>query len=798
MGAAAIHYSLLTLGALFVAVPILLHLTMRRKPKQIVFPALRFVKQRRQTNQTQLRVRHWLLLLLRCLAILLFVLLLALANLTVPAAFLGNWLLLGVLSFGAIVALVMLAASLIDRSGRLLIGALAGLSILLLGSIAGVGAWTFAGGGAGRIGDKEAPVAAVLVVDTSPRMLYRRDNQTRLDKAREIAGWLLRRLPTDSQVIVSDARSGEPIETVNRTAAEAEIERLEPTAVSAPLVEKITKAIRYAQDAPFQQREVYLFTDLTVAGWNGAASAGLQQQLDTASDVLFYVIDVGVEQPLDFALGDLNLSQQTLTKNGALVIETEVSVLGASGARTIQLHVEDPAPELPRDVDGRRELPPSRLRAEELVELVDGASQRVRFPPLQLPEGVHFGQVRILGDDGLAVDDQRYFTVEARQAWPVLLASPPGVETRFFTEAITPFQFRETDRARFDLRAIEQNNLSNETLGEYAAVCLIDPLPLTPGQWEQLTDYVEQGGKLAIFLGRNATAESFNQPDAQRLLAGPLLPIPWREPSRKLLLAPKDYQHPALAPLRPVATTVPWGELPVFRHWVLVSLAPESSAILSFSNGKPAIVERTVGRGRVVTMTTPISDPLWRRGEPRPWNEIPTAENNWPYLVVINELMLSLVQSGAWPLNYYAGQSAVLTNEPDRDPETYTLFAPGEAPQAIKAYDGKVQIGYTETLGAYRLKGSLNGPISRGFSVNLRAAETNLQRLPPDALTSYLGADRYQLAKETGDIERRQSLAREDPQLYPYFLLALAVILALEQLMANRFYSSKSGTQVAA
>ena len=96
-------------GAAAVIVPIVLHLVMRRQPKHLEFPALRFVKLRQQSNRRQMRLRNWLLLALRC----------------------------------AVVALLALA--------------LARPSIVA----------------SGVLGDQEAPVAAALVFDTSPRMQYR-------------------------------------------------------------------------------------------------------------------------------------------------------------------------------------------------------------------------------------------------------------------------------------------------------------------------------------------------------------------------------------------------------------------------------------------------------------------------------------------------------------------------------------------------------------------------------------------------------------------------------------------------
>jgi hypothetical protein len=65
---AFINISLLA-GGLLVCVPVVLHLIMRQRPKQLIFPALRFIQQRRVANQRKLQLRHWLLLGLRCAAI---------------------------------------------------------------------------------------------------------------------------------------------------------------------------------------------------------------------------------------------------------------------------------------------------------------------------------------------------------------------------------------------------------------------------------------------------------------------------------------------------------------------------------------------------------------------------------------------------------------------------------------------------------------------------------------------------------------------------------------------------------
>ena len=69
----------LIVGGLLAAVPIALHLLMRPKPQSMVFPAVRFVLNRRESNVRKLQLRHWLLLALRCLIIVLLALSLALS-----------------------------------------------------------------------------------------------------------------------------------------------------------------------------------------------------------------------------------------------------------------------------------------------------------------------------------------------------------------------------------------------------------------------------------------------------------------------------------------------------------------------------------------------------------------------------------------------------------------------------------------------------------------------------------------------------------------------------------------------
>jgi len=703
-----VNFSLLA-GTALVALPIVLHLIMRRKPKLLEFPALRFVRKRHDVNQRRLRLRHLLLLMLRC---------------------------------GAI---ALLAAALARPSVRL----------------------------GGVLGSQEAPVAAALVFDAAARMEYRHENSTRLEAAQQLGEWLLGRLPPHSEVAVLDTRPGSAAAfQVDRSAAKERIERLETVANSQPLSETLPKALKLLAKSELPHKEAYVFTDLSRAAWSGQSADGLQDLVTDVPAVTVYLIDVGVRDPANYALGELRLSAQVLSSRSSLAIETQLHRSGPEGPCTVELLLED---------DQGNE----QKRSEESFTLGPGESRQVDFRVGSMGLGTHQGQMRVVGQDALAADDVRHFTVEVRPAWPILVAAPKPARryALFLTEALAPTVFRKRGQARFDCRVIELGELSKQTLSDYAAVCLLDPTPLEPAEWQKLGDWVSDGGGLAIFLGRNAgNAASFNSPVAQELLPGKLLRQA-RRPHGDLYLAPRDYQHPVLSAFRSGGGAVPWLGFPVFRYW---EFDAPSGAVIPFSDGRPALLETSLGAGRVLTMATPVSDDPNRD----PWNLLPVGES-WPFLILANQMISYLVGGSEEQLNYFAGETAVLRLDAADRRRNYLLTTPGGLKFSLAADLRRHVLVATSTdqVGNYRVQaGGRESGVDRGFSVNFAPRQTQLERLPEKELAELFGPLKYRIARTKNEIQRDISTARVGRELFGPLILLVVVLLAFEHLVANRFY----------
>src|SRR4051812_42997942 len=159
---AFVNISLLLAGV-FIAVPIVLHLMMRQRPKQQLFPALRFIRERKLANQRRLQLRHWLLLALRCGVVGLFAL--ALARPSVASGALSSWLAAGLVAVLCLVAVSVAVVAMVRGASRVVSGSFAGVAAVLL--LATLFLTVRALGGKSPIlGDQEAPVAAALVIDT--------------------------------------------------------------------------------------------------------------------------------------------------------------------------------------------------------------------------------------------------------------------------------------------------------------------------------------------------------------------------------------------------------------------------------------------------------------------------------------------------------------------------------------------------------------------------------------------------------------------------------------------------------
>ena len=702
-------------GAALMAVPIVLHLIMRRKPVPHEFPALRFLRDRAVANRRRLRVSHVFLLLLR------------------------------------MAALALLALALARPVLR----------------------------GAGWLADGEGPVAAALVIDTAPRMALREANETRLERAAKLARVLLDKLPQGSKVAVLDTAGTTAAFSPSTAAAGVRIDRLAAAAQAASIPAVIAEARRLLAGSELARKELYVFTDCSHGAWDNAAP----QPEPAAGEPPVLFIDVSAARPRNFSIEALDLSGERISAGTSLAVTASAARAGPDASRAVAVEV------LGRDGKYVR-------RAVKPVEWKAAGPVQVDFEVAGLEPGTRQGRVVIEGSDDLEADNVRSFTVEVGAAAKVIVAAPrPAARTAaLLVQAIAPTSLAKAGKARFEPEVIDVESLGTVSWDAVQGIVLLDPPPLPPQTWEALERWVAGGRGLVIWLGpRAGNAERFNTDASRRVLGGDLVRV-WRS-SEGNYLAPAALDHPIMAAYRRVGDAVPWQDFPVSRHWEFKpaeAAADAAATVAVYRNGLPAVLDHTLGGGNVVVVTTPVS---LSASDPDAWNTLATGFEPWPFVILANETLLHAVDTSD-DRNVLAGAPAVLhIDRRDMPAAIVSTPAGDDFPAAVDQKRGTITVTTTQVPGNYTVRaGGDIGGITKGFSVNLPPPATDFSRLSDDALAAVLGPG-HRLAKSAEEIVRDVNRERVGSELYPWVIVLVALAMAADWIVANRFYAPREGAE---
>jgi len=631
----------------------------------------------------------------------------------------------------------------------------------------------------GMLGDQEGPVTAVLVFDTTPRMGYVSEKRTRLAAAQEYASQLLESLPEKSQIGVLDTATGAPVYEADAAIARERIANLKLGGRGLPLSSVCESAAQLLREAQYGRRELYVFTDLSVGAWSGTRAGQWLKQAGDAGIGRVQIVDVGAEKPENFALGNVALSDQTLVGNRPLIVSSSVSSVGAAAKRLLRILLYDTQTQ--KLVErGRQEID---VATDDLSE--------VSFTLGSLPTGIHQGELRIDDADNLPDDNVRYFTVEVRPAAKVLVAAPDPAARRaeYYVESVAGRELRINGAAPYEVRTVGYDALHGEELDAFATVVLLDPPALPDPLWQQLEAYARGGGGVLAFLGPAAKPQAMNGDVAQLVLGGKL-ETQARYPQGDLILWPDADQHPALIDFRPVKNAVPWEDFPVYRYWRLTP-SPDVTVVAEFNNRSPAAVERPIGRGRAITFVTPVSETV-DSAEADRWNLLPTGPRPWPFVVLMNGLT-SYLAGRDEALNYFSQETAVVRLDPAKRFETYLVVRrDGDDPPLRIAADLKrnlLSVPITDRPGNYLVQaGGTEEGVSRGFSVNLPAGSDAIRRLDESQQTAIFGDAPHDVTRSFDQLRREANPDRSGRELFPILISVVAVVLGMEQVLANRFY----------
>jgi hypothetical protein len=715
-------------GLLLAGVPVLLHLIMRQKPKRLPFPAFRFLKARQRTNQRKMRLQHLLLLLLRVLVI-------------------------------------------------------ASLCLALARP-------RFVSGRSGLGGDR--PISAVLLFDTSASMEYAVGGVSRLEDAVQRARELLDEMDPNSRLAVLD--SGEEVQDLllPRDEARSRLDGLRIRPGGGALNRPLDRALRLLAAEPGGEegapRFLYVFTDRTRACWD---PAGLKPAVP--EEVTVFVVDVGVETPRDLGIDKVEVVPAVVAPGAAF--DVRVSVRGTPGGHENELSCQVESDAGPAAPD-RKPVQLGKEQTGDVFAFPRVAPQRPAGGPLDWPCQV---TVRLGTRDALPFNNARHATLLVRGGRKLLTLVEKDLATARVWKAA-----QDANRSfACEVQTLEQaGKLSDKDLAGYPVIALFEVADL-PEEWaRKLSANVRNGGALAIVpAGEELVPRKKDFNDRLKdLLPAPLDALADAPAGKPVLWERFSGGHPLMAPFvawtRQVDPDFARDDLLPFvrRYWKLGKLAPDALSITAYAEAdrSPALAERTSGKGRVVLFTTPLDfrtiDPAKRYA--------PLWTNYWPPnssfgLVLIDRVSRYLGGEVAVPeLNFRCGQTPQVRVPAPLEPP-YTVSGPGLAgpERNLKPpADTLVAIPQAAAPGNYLVLDGKGQPVA-GFSLDIAAAESDLERVPVEDLEAVLGKGAVLEVGRALTLSDAIGKLRPPPvELLPYLMMALLLILTLESLLANRFY----------
>jgi hypothetical protein len=384
----------------------------------------------------------------------------------------------------------------------------------------------------------------------------------------------------------------------------------------------------------------------------------------------------------------------------------------------------------------------------------------VDFPALEVPYGFSRCEVRIDAPDAFPSDDLRRFAVQRSDPQKALLIHKYG-DNR--SPLYVGAALSAAAQSAFILESINVNEAGDRQPSRYAFIVLSDLNTLPSLLENSLTEYVRSGGSLLIAAGTSAGGRS------QIPIFGAHI-IETRDysrvPDRHMAVGFSDTSYPAVAKA---------GGWPGVKFFYALDIDPgDARVIVRLSDQTPLLLEKRIGEGRVVLLTSGLDDLT---------NDFPLHPAFVPFIEqTARYLAGSERQGGARPVDAYLelrnareqAQGVEVTDPEGRRPLTLGEAASAQSFQLTEA-------------GYYQLR-LANGRQDE-VGVNPDPRESNLDVIPDDvvALWQGKGGQSSQEASAPGPATPHKA-----PQTIWWYIMLLALASALaESALASHYLGTQ-------
>lgn len=614
--------------------------------------------------------------------------------------------------------------------------------------------------------------ASVVLIDNTLSMTYHDAQESRLQRAKTVATRLLQALRSQDRAIVLPVLAPEQetapttFFTHEQNVLETQLAAIRVSHAPVNLANAFQRAFALLHDHPAPRRRVVLLSDFTIRGWE---DFHLSQFNTVPEGVELYVVRFGEAQR------DANV----LVEGVQIIEKPFIEGISLDVTALIRNHSDAAVQNLRVDL-----LLGQTKIGEQLVDLSPNEQVTVPFRMTAPPAGLHWGEVR-LEEDRFAADDRFYYALRTASPVRVLVVDgSPGTslfdsEIFYLMSALQPAG--ALGHSLFYPKPVTWEGLAQERLSDYQVMILCNVEALDPQLRQRLQQFVVEGGGVLFFAGNHLEAARYN---AMFYRADtPLLPLALEPP----------VQHPQEQPmhigmvassheaLRVFANEKDLLQRGKFYRYLAMQRQPETpgvTVLLALQNGYPLLVEKSLGRGRVMFFASSAD---------RDWTDFPTRTAYVPLLHGLLGYLANLSSATQRPAAVMSEPVALPGHQADQE-ATVTLRTPDGQERLSRYTVESDQI--VARFADYTVPGLYHLTVPGGpdlLAVNATRAESDFEKLPLADLQTRFQPLPLLAEEETtlGQAAARSQLPIRE--LSGIFMLALVAVLFAENVCANRF-----------
>jgi hypothetical protein len=596
-----------------------------------------------------------------------------------------------------------------------------------------------------------ASVSAVILFDNSASMNRYVADGNLLELARKRVERILETFGESDEIsLIALDKTGQDESRVTFASAgviKEKLKRLPAGSGEADLEAGLETAVNLLRQAANLNKEIYIVTDRQ-------QSSLPDQSLLSETTAQIYIVDLPIEENENIGITAVDFGGQLIVPGHDFDVTATVQHYGSRDRS---------------DIIASLFLNGNRI-AQTDVKVAAGQETTVRFTRSLTRGGFHSGYVEI-SDDKFPGDNRYYFSFRIPEKFNVLVIDGDG-SGGFIALALAP---ASSASVYWSVKVARPDDLAGINVADYDVIFLAGAPQLSASYVQRIKSFVKRGRSLFLSYGSTTDIAVFNTYWSE------ITGVTFDEPIKQNFSRAGYYTFQALDLDHPIFSVFGFegNKLPEIKFYTLPlhRVGDAAKTLIRFSGGRPALVEMAYGLGKVLTFCAPIAPP---------YTDLTGHAFFVPFISRIAEYLASDLSS--FDLRLFTGRQitrsismkgSFKTSLELTTPDGESYEFPPEEEKGTLVLRPKP----TNRPGIYRIS-YLGREIDR-FAVNINPAECDLTAVDVDQLAVSLGADKYHLLKDRGDVAAAIAEMRVGKELWQLFLWIAVAFLFLEMLLSR-------------